>query len=120
MSYRARRSYGWFRSGRSRVVSLAVVRVFLVVWLAAFTVQSSDLLAAVVPDACATEAEGAAGDPCPDRCARCVCCAAIAVGVLHVAAATSADLLEAPISVAPSAQSLSGSPHGVLHVPKIR
>lgn len=94
------------------------MRLFLALWLAAFSVQSADLLAAIVPDDCVEETRGSAGDPCSDDCARCVCCARVPLFVPHVLAPAPAD----PLAVADSRQPLdpatSPQPRGILHVPK--
>ena len=95
-----------------------VVRLFLAVWLAAFAVQTTDLLASVVPDECVEDTQGSGADPCPERCTRCVCCARLPVFVPPVAA-------PAPTAAPVTADALqtidpSTTPHprGVLHVPK--
>jgi hypothetical protein len=96
------------------------MRLFLVLWLALFAVQTSDLLAAVSPDECAESDAGAADDACPDDCARCVCCARAAVFVAH-AVPPLAGVPVAPLPiVAPGDRPSSADPHGILHVPKTR
>jgi hypothetical protein len=96
-----------------------VVRLFLTVWLAGFVVQSTDLLASIIPDDCVEETRGSAFDPCPENCARCVCCARVPVFVpqVHAAAPTAApgvaDLLP------PIDRPMNPAPRGILHVPRI-
>jgi hypothetical protein len=95
-----------------------VVRLFLAVWLAAFAVQSTDLLATVVPDDCVEDTRGSAGDPCPENCARCVCCARLTVFVRQALTSTPADTV---VDVAPVPlidRYTSAAPRGILHVPK--
>ncbi len=97
-----------------------VTRLFLVVWLALFAVQTSDLVAAVAPDGCTEYSTRSGSDPCPDGCARCVCCARVAVfvpqGMDAVASGPRSD-----IPVPPSIDRISSAePRGILHVPKTR
>jgi hypothetical protein len=97
-----------------------VGRLFLVLWLALFAVQTSDLVAAVAPDGCLAATGDPAGDSCPDGCARCICCARVSLFVPHVVPAgftgTFADIPAHPIVGFAS----SAEPHGILHVPKTR
>jgi hypothetical protein len=102
------------------VVSCDVVRLFLAIWLAAFAVQSSELLAALVPDECVEEARGSAADPCPENCARCVCCARIPVFVPQVAAPAPTEAVADVDLLPPGDPSTSALPRGILHVPKTR
>jgi hypothetical protein len=96
-----------------------VARLFLACWLAVFTLQVSDVLALMAPDACTEDVRGSADDPCPEGCPRCLCCARIAVFVPQVAG----DLTVHQVSFArprpPLDPSTTASPHGVYHVPKI-
>lgn len=96
----------------------SVVRLFLAVWLAAFSVQSTELLASVIPDDCVEDTRGSAADPCSDDCARCVCCACVPVFVPHVSASTPADTPVVAEPVAPIDPSTSPLVRGILHVPK--
>ena len=110
---RARAAAGppaWYRG--------AVVRLFLAVWLAAFAVQSTNLLASVIPDDCVEDTSDSAADPCSDNCARCICCARIPVFVPYVLAATPAELPVIAAPHPPLTPSTTASPRGVLHVPK--
>ncbi len=98
-----------------------VLRLLLVVWLGVFSFQSGNLLVLVAADDCVQLAtDRTAGDPCPDTCARCVCCA-------RVAASVSSDVMSAPVDRPVVAAALaefdfptSAEPHGILHVPKTR
>jgi hypothetical protein len=92
--------------------------LFVVVWLAAFAVQSADVLALVADDACAADVSGTESDPCPDGCSRCLCCARVPVFVPQIAPGSvvqqAARLSPIPF-VGPTT---TPSPHGVYHVPK--
>jgi hypothetical protein len=93
------------------------MRLFLMLWLASFGVQSTGVFAMVAPDACVEGAGAAGGDDCPDACVRCVCCSRLPVSVSQLSAAAAADHAQ-PFPV-PAFDSLaSGVPHDVLHVPK--
>ena len=96
-----------------------MTRVLLVLWLALFAVQASEVLAAVAPDQCVEDA-GPSSDPCPDQCVRCVCCARIPSSVAPVLtiATIGPDADIAP--VAPQQQLPSAEPHRILHVPNAR
>ena len=100
------------------MVSWGVVRLFLALWLAAFAVQTTDLVAAVVPDECTEDTRGSAGDPCSDDCARCVCCARLPVFVPQVVGSTPLGVLDTADPLPPVAPSTSPLPRGILHVPK--
>ena len=97
------------------------MRVFLAIWLGVFSVQGADLLTVLAPDDCLELAtDNSTGDPCPDTCARCVCCARVAMSV-------SAEVMSAPVDRPVAAAALaefefptSAEPHGILHVPKTR
>ena len=99
------------------MLSCGVVRLFLVIWLAAFAVQSTELLAGVVPDDCVEETRGAA-DSCPQNCARCVCCARLPMFVAPVLTQASLDTPASAAILPPTDFSTSAFPRGVLHVPK--
>ena len=97
------------------------MRLFLAVWLVAFSLQSADVFALVAPDGCAElgQADGA-GDRCPDdSCATCICCAR-----RPGPAATPVTLEFEPPAIAASpaviSLSSSASPRQILHVPKAR
>lgn len=94
------------------------MRLFLAVWLAAFAVQTTDLLASVIPDDCVEDTRGSGADPCPERCARCVCCARLPVFVPQVAASTPTDARVTADALPTIDPSTSPHPRGVLHVPK--
>ena len=95
-----------------------VVRLFLAVWLVAFAAQATGLFASVLPDQCVGDTSDSAADPCPDDCARCVCCARLPIFVPqadapgNVEAIGMADAL--PLLQSPA----SPAPRGILHVPK--
>ena len=101
------------------MLSWDVVRLFLAVWLAAFAVQSTDLLATVVPDDCVEDTRGSAGDPCSENCARCVCCARVPVFVPQVSASAPSDALVIADTIPPIDHQTSPAPRGILHVPKV-
>jgi hypothetical protein len=94
-------------------------RACLVLWLALFSLQTSDLIAAVAPDGCVEQSESSS-DPCQEGCPRCVCCARLPPCV----AQASADLDSEPAVpvVAPRSIELppAAEPHGILHVPRPR
>lgn len=95
-------------------------RLFLALWLALFAVQTSDLIATVVPDECVESDAGTADDACPDDCARCVCCARVPVFVPHVAAVAAGEPI-VPRPIPPSSDAAtSAEPHGIFHIPKTR
>ena len=96
---------------------MAVLRVFLTVWLAAFALQTTDLLATVVPDGCVEDARGSAADPCPENCARCVCCARLPILIPQIEAPTS-DVLVSTEALPPIQRSITSIPHPIFHVPK--
>jgi hypothetical protein len=100
------------------VVSWAVARLFIAVWLAVFTVQAADLLTIVAPDSCTEDVQGSAADPCADGCARCVCCARVPVFLPQGGVASLDGALVRTAPVPPLAPSTTPSPRGVLHVPK--
>jgi len=90
----------------------------LLVWLAAFAVQSTDLLATVIPDACVEDARGSTTDPCPDDCARCVCCARVPAFVPHLMTSAPSATPGVADTLAPIDPSTSPEPRGILHIPK--
>ena len=93
------------------------MRLFLTLWLVAFSVQASDLVAAVAPDGCTEEAAGST-DACADACLRCICCARPS---LFVAQAAQADAPATAVRVTPPSRIDSFTdavPRGILHVPK--
>ena len=95
-----------------------VVRLFLAVWLAAFAVQSTNLIASVLPDDCVEDTRGSATDPCPDTCARCVCCARATVFIRQALASTPADCVADVAPLPLIDRYTSAAPRGILHVPK--
>jgi hypothetical protein len=94
-----------------------VLRVFLTVWLAAFAVQTTDLLATVVPDGCVEETRGSAADPCPENCARCVCCARLPIFIPQIESPAS-DVPVNPVSLPPIQRSTISVSQPIFHVPK--
>ena len=95
-----------------------VVRLCLALWLAVFTIQSSDLLMIVAPDSCTEATSGSPTDPCDDACPRCVCCARVPVfipAVVPVAVAVNGTDAAAFPPIEPSS---TPSPHRIYHVPK--
>ena len=100
------------------MLSWAVARLFLAVWLAAFTLQAADLLTIVAPDACTEDVRGSAADPCADGCARCVCCARVAVFLPQGLPVALDESIARAAEVSPLAPSTTPSPRGVFHVPK--
>ena len=96
-----------------------MVRLFLAVWLAAFAVQSTDLLATIIPDDCVEDTRGSATDPCSENCARCVCCARVPVFVPQVLASASSDALVVADTLPSIDRQTSPAPRGILHVPKV-
>ena len=95
-----------------------VVRLLLTVWLAAFVVQSTDLLASIIPDDCVEDSRGSS-DPCSDSCARCVCCARLPIFVPQVAASAPLNVLGIADPLPPIHRVTSPAPRGILHVPKV-
>jgi hypothetical protein len=95
-----------------------VGRLVLAVWIAAFCVQTTDMLALVASDDCTEDVRGTAADPCPEGCPQCLCCARGPVFVPELATAESVTQV-APIVVSSPVQLLS-DPNllGVYHVPK--
>jgi hypothetical protein len=94
-----------------------VIRVLLIVWLAAFAVQSTELLAAVVPDDCVEDVRGTTDD-CPQSCARCVCCARLPIFVTKAPAPAVLDVPARPVADSTPDSMPAADPRGVLHVPK--
>ena len=95
-----------------------MVRVLLALWLAAFSVQTTDLVALVAPDGCTEETRGSSSDPCDDGCPRCLCCARAAVFIPQALPPARTDIVARPI-VTPSSDSLiTAIPRGIFHVPK--
>jgi len=97
-----------------------VARFLLAFWLIGFGVQSSELLAAAMPDQCVEDARGTGADSCADNCARCVCCARLVVGVPLLLTTTGVAFVVSapPIPVLDSVT--TAEPRGILHVPKAR
>jgi hypothetical protein len=99
---------------------VSVVRLFLAVWLVAFAAQATDLIATVIPDDCVEDARGSAADPCPDECARCVCCARVPIFVPPVAAPGGGHVMRTAQIPSPIERPTDPLPRGILHVPKAR
>lgn len=97
-----------------------MARLFLAVWVTLFAVQASELLAAVMPDDCVEDVRGSAEDPCPDNCARCVCCAQLPVSVTPLPAGVPAEAAATTAVALPGDLVVSADPRGILHVPKTR
>jgi hypothetical protein len=95
-----------------------VLRLFLTVWLAAFAIQSTDLLATVVPDSCVEDAPGSASDQCPQNCARCVCCARLSVGILQALSGDPIDCAGELVALTPIPPLTDAIPRGIFHIPK--
>jgi hypothetical protein len=95
-------------------------RIFLALWLALFAVQASDLVAACAPDDCVEQSEEAAGDNCPDDCARCVCCARVPVFVPHPVDNAPSEARAGLAGPAVIDAVTSAEPRGILHVPRTR
>ena len=102
--------------GPSKITDVS--RVFLALWLAAFTIQATDVLIAAAPDACTQETRDTSSDQCPDACLRCLCCARVAAFVPHLPQPAQRPLVIRAIHAAPLAPSTTPSPHGILHVPR--
>jgi hypothetical protein len=105
------------------VVSWDVARLFLAIWLAAFVVQTTELLAFVAPDDCTASAEESStgessADPCPDACLRCVCCARVPAFFPQVALAGPDQPTARPSAFSPLDPTTTPSPHRIYHVPK--
>ena len=105
-------------NGGRDMVSSSVVRLFLAFWLAAFAVQSTDLLATVIPDECVEDTRRSAADPCPQNCARCVCCARGPIYVPQVVASPAADVLIGALPLPAIDAPTSAFRPRILHVPK--
>ena len=104
---------------RPRAIVVTVVRLFVAVWLAAFVAQSTDLLASILPDDCVEDTRGSATDPCPQNCARCICCARLPIFVPQVVASAPLAVLGILDPLSPIDRVTSPAPRGVLHVPKV-
>jgi hypothetical protein len=96
-----------------------VLRLFLAVWLAAFVVQSTDLLASIVPDDCVEDTRGSSTDPCQQNCARCICCARLPIFVPQVEESAPSEVLGVPDPLSPVDHVTTPAPRGILHVPKV-
>ena len=97
---------------------VAAVRLFLALWLAVFTVQTTDLLTVVAPDGCTESTDASAPDDCRDGCLRCVCCARLPVFVPQtpVPIAVSAFVIDDPLVRVRSVA--DPGPRAIYHVPK--
>jgi hypothetical protein len=95
-----------------------VVRVFLAVWLAAFAIQTTDLLTLVAPDTCTEAIQGSAQDPCPEGCPRCLCCARVPAFEPQAAGEAPVEAVSRASIVPPRLPATTPSPHRVFHVPR--
>ena len=101
------------------MVSFAVARLLLAVWLAAFAVQTTDLVALVAPDECTEKVEGTATDPCADgACTRCVCCARVPAFVPQGLLGPVVQRITRVSQLPPLEPFTAASPQGIFHVPK--
>ena len=80
--------------------------------------QEFRAVATVVPDDCIGESRGSAGDPCPESCARCVCCARAPIFVPQVVVSPAADVQIGALPLPAIGAPRSAFPHRILHVPK--
>ncbi len=95
-----------------------LVRLFLALWLAVFTVQATDLLAVVAPDRCAESTDASAPDDCRDGCLRCICCARVPVFVAqNPAPATSPGFVIAE-AIVPERPIADPASRAIYHVPR--
>jgi hypothetical protein len=92
--------------------------LFLALWLVLFSVQATDLVAAVVPDACVEETQGTSADPCKDACPRCLCCTRAALFISHLLTPLKTDTFTRIAPPEFTVSRSSGAPHDVFHVPK--
>jgi hypothetical protein len=92
--------------------------MFLAVWLAAIAVQTSDVLAVIVPDTCTEDVRDSADDPCPDGCPRCLCCARIPAFIPQMANDALVHRVTFAKPLPPLDPPTDPSPHGIYHVPK--
>jgi hypothetical protein len=86
-------------------------------WLVLFSVQASDLVAAIAPDGCTEEAAGSA-DACADACLHCICCARPSLFVAPAAQADAAATAVRVVSPSRIDSFTDAVPRGILHVPK--
>ena len=94
------------------------MRVFLVLWLAVFSVQTSGIVAAVAADDCVDFAADERTDTCPDICLRCVCCARMTVVPSLLAEPCASAVVTATPSAPVAPRLTTAHPPGILHVPK--
>jgi hypothetical protein len=94
------------------------MRLFLAVWVVLFSVQATDLVAAVAPDSCTEATSGSAGDACGDACPRCVCCARVAPVVPQAVATMPVDGMVRSDATSPPRRVLNPSVRHIYHVPK--
>jgi hypothetical protein len=95
-----------------------VARFFLAVWLGAFTLQTTDVLIVLAADDCSESTKGSAGDPCPENCSRCICCARVATFIHTALASAPADVPVTRATARPIDVPRDPAPHGIFHVPK--
>lgn len=94
------------------------MRLFLALWLALFAVQTTELIAVVSPDGCIESSAGSPDDACPDACARCICCARVAVIILDLAPEGTPVPVTRVRPPAPSNLVPDPCPRRILHVPR--
>lgn len=95
-----------------------MARLFLAVWLGAFTLQTTDVLIVLAADECDDSIQGSAADPCPQNCSRCICCARVATFIHTVLTSAPADAPATRATVRPSDVLPDPAPHRIFHVPK--
>ena len=71
----------------------------------------------VVPDGCVEDTRGSTADPCPENCARCVCCARLPIFIPQIESPAS-DVLVTAVSLPPIQRSTISTPQTIFHVPK--
>lgn len=96
-----------------------MARLLLAVWLAAFAVQTTDLLALVAPDECTEDVRDSAADSCPDGdCLQCLCCARVPAFVTQGVMGPVAQRITRVSLLPPLDSFTAASPQGIFHVPK--
>jgi hypothetical protein len=94
------------------------VRLFLVLWLAVFAVQATELLTVVAPDGCTENASTSAGDACRDGCLRCICCARVPVFVTQGSTSAAAPGIAVTEAIVRARAVADPTPRAIYHVPK--
>jgi len=94
------------------------MRLFLALWLAAFALQTTDLLTVVAPDRCIESTGASTADDCRDGCLRCICCARVSVFVTQ----SCAPVTSPGLAVIPTASRVrpvaDPGARAIYHVPK--